>query len=88
MARRFLAALLLGAFALGAGSLAAQEPNDALQSKLDFANGLFVRGFFSEATEEYEAYLAALAGQTAPLSPPLSNCRPSPEIRPSKIAPA
>lgn len=66
MARRFLAALLLGAFALGAGSLAAQEPNDALQSKLDFANGLFVRGFFSEATEEYEAYLAALAGQTAP----------------------
>ena len=42
---------------------AAQSPAAAAapapgQDQLDFANGLFGRGFFTEAVEEYEAYLA------------------------------
>ncbi len=32
------------------------------ENQLNFANGLFQHGFFEEATEEYEAYIAAQAG--------------------------
>lgn len=66
MVRRIAAALTACAALIFAGPLHAQEESDALQTRLDFANGLFVRGFFTEATEEYEAYLKALGGQTAP----------------------
>ncbi|HPO17364.1 MAG TPA: tetratricopeptide repeat protein, partial [Candidatus Hydrogenedentes bacterium] len=33
--------------------------NGADQTQLDFANGLFQRGFYKEAVQEYEAYLKA-----------------------------
>lgn len=64
MVRRFLAVLLIAAVSLGVRAEGTE--GDALQSKLDFANGLFVRGFFTEATEEYENYLQALGGQPVP----------------------
>lgn len=67
MGRRVLAALLIATIALITVPVrAAEGEGDPLQSKLDFANGLFVRGFFTEATEEYEAYLQALGGQPVP----------------------
>lgn len=66
MGRRIVTAVLMGALALFACPIRAGEVDDALQTRLDFANGLFVRGFFTEAAEEYEAYLNALEGKAVP----------------------
>ncbi|MBX3179073.1 MAG: tetratricopeptide repeat protein [Candidatus Hydrogenedentes bacterium] len=58
-----LMAALIVALAL---PCAAQRDADALQRKLDVANGMFLRGLFEDAAAEYEAYLALLGGQPAP----------------------
>ncbi len=42
----------------------AAESQSAQQNQLNFANGLFQRGFFVEAVEEYEAYLEAADSAT------------------------
>lgn len=38
---------------------AGNAPAETGQNQLDFANGLFLRGFYDEAIDEYERYLAA-----------------------------
>lgn len=66
MKRRVVASALIMVAMLAPSFLQAQEAGEALQSRLDYANGLFVRGFFTEAVEEYDAYLNALDGQPVP----------------------
>ena len=66
MGRLIVSALLLCGAVLCAGRLHAQEENDPLQSKLDFANGLFVRGLFSDAAKQYEVYIEALESRPVP----------------------
>lgn len=66
MARRIQAAILAGLFTLLGHPVFSQESVDPRQSKLDFANGLFVRGLFTDAAEEYEDYIKALEGQPVP----------------------
>jgi len=56
------AAICLGL--LAPCGLAAGEENER-QNQLNFANGLFQRGFFAEAVEEYGAYIASLGGAAA-----------------------
>ncbi|HEX72782.1 MAG TPA: tetratricopeptide repeat protein, partial [Candidatus Hydrogenedentes bacterium] len=46
----------IGAAALACGAAWAVDTPE--QAQLDFANGLFHRGFFAEAVEEYERYVA------------------------------
>lgn len=41
----------------------AQNDDDRLQTRLDVANGLFLRGFFEDAETEYEGYIQALDGK-------------------------
>lgn len=53
---------VLSALCMLSGPVAAETG----QNQIDFANGLFLRGFYEEAIDEYEAYLAAApAGEDA-----------------------
>jgi TolA-binding protein len=57
---------LLGLCAPGAMGQSDDSPE---QGQIDFANGLFSRGFFAEAAEEYERYLQDYpGGKDAPLA--------------------
>lgn len=60
--RLTIAALLAGGALLACGAHA-QTDADRLQTRLDVANGLFLRGFFEDAETEYEGYIEALDGQ-------------------------
>ena len=62
-----IAAMLAGLCGIfSALPAAAQTDPEVLQRKLDVANGMFLRGLFSDAVSEYGAYLEALAGLPAP----------------------
>ena len=54
-------AIVLLCITLCCWSLAAAAEDTPEQRQLDFANGLFQRGLYAEAVEEYEKYLGSAA---------------------------
>ena len=67
MLARFAIAAILAGVPLAAVTAAAQGDADRLQTQLDVANGMFLRGFFEDAVVEYSGYIEALAGK--PVAP-------------------